>query len=416
MEEKLNTQPKVHCLVVPYLIQGHINPLLQFSRRLQHKRLKVTLALTRSMFNTTQKLSGGPIGVDTISDGYDDGGRAQAEDPKAYLTRFQRVGSETLALLVDKLCEQCYPVDCIIYNAFMPWVLDVAKKFKLINDVFFIQSAAVNSIYNNVHCGMLKVPLTGDQVLIAGLPPLQPSDMPSFIYDIESFPVVFDLVVNQQLSNVGKVDWVLCNTFLELEDEVVEWMRKLWPLRTIGPAIPSLYLDGRLQDDKGYGLNIFKPNIDSCIKWLSERRAGSVVYVSFGSLAKLGSNQMEELAWGLRRSSKYFLWVVRVSEEAKLPDKFVEETSEKGLVVSWCPQLDVLSHKATGSFVTHCGWNSILEALSLGVPMVAMPQWSDQFTNAKYVANIWKIGIKTRSDDDGITCSAYAIGSNAAAC
>lgn len=88
------------------------------------------------------------------------------------------------------------PVDCIIYDALVPWVLDLAKKFQLISAVFFTQSAAVNNVYYNVHCGMLKVPLTGDRVLIAGLPPLQPSDMPSFIYDIESFPVVFDLVIN----------------------------------------------------------------------------------------------------------------------------------------------------------------------------------------------------------------------------
>lgn len=179
-------------------------------------------------------------------------------------------------------------------------------------------------------------------------------------------------------------------------------MRKLWPLRTIGPAIPSLYLDGRLQDDKDYGLNIFIPNINSCMKWLSERRTRSVVYVSFGSLATLGTRQMEELAWGLRHSGKYFLWVVKASEEAKLPNRFVEETSEMGLVVSWCLQLDVLSHEATGCFVTHCGWNSTLEALSLGVPMVAMPQWSDQFTNAKYVAGIWKIRIKAQSGDEGL--------------
>lgn len=102
-EEKLNTQTKAHCLVVPYPVQGHINPLLQFSRRLQHKGFKVTLAITRFIFNTTQKPSGGPIVVYTISNGYDEGGRAQAESSEAYLTRFQRIGLETLAMLIEKL-------------------------------------------------------------------------------------------------------------------------------------------------------------------------------------------------------------------------------------------------------------------------------------------------------------------------
>lgn len=111
------------------------------------------------------------------------------------------------------------PVDCVIYDAFLPWAIDVAKKYGLIGAVFFTQSAAVDNIYYHVHRGLLKLPLKGDQVLIPGLSPLQPSDMPSFVYDFGSFPSVFDLVVNQ-FQNVDKADWVLCSTFLELEKEV----------------------------------------------------------------------------------------------------------------------------------------------------------------------------------------------------
>lgn len=179
-------------------------------------------------------------------------------------------------------------------------------------------------------------------------------------------------------------------------------MTKLWPLRTIGPTIPSLYLDGKLQDNKDYCLSVYTPNINASIEWLNERQNASVVYVSFGSLAKLGPKQMEELARGLRDSNEYFLWVVRSSEEAKLPKFLLEEKREKELVVSWCPQLDVLAHKATGCFITHCGWNSTLEALSLGVPMVAMPQWTDQCTNAKYVVDVWKMGSRAQPDEKGI--------------
>ena len=111
---------------------------------------------------------------------------------------------------------------------------------------------------------------------------------------------------------------------------------------------------------------------------------------------------MEELALGLKRSNRYFLWVVRETEAKKLPTNFIEETTERGLVVSWCPQLEVLSHKAVGCFVTHCGWNSTLEALSLGVPMVTMPQWTDQTTNSKFVMDVWKVGIRVKVDDKGI--------------
>ena len=163
-----------------------------------------------------------------------------------------------------------------------------------------------------------------------------------------------------------------------------------------------MYLDKRLEDDKDYGLSLFKPNTDTCITWLDTKDINSVVYVSFGSMASLGEEQMEELAWGLKRSNSYFLWVVRESEEEKLPTNFVEETSEKGLFVSWCHQVEVLAHKAVGCFMTHCGWNSTLEALSQGVPMIAMPCWADQPTNAKFVEDVWEVGVRVTVDEKGI--------------
>jgi pathogen-inducible salicylic acid glucosyltransferase len=145
-------------------------------------------------------------------------------------------------------------------------------------------------------------------------------------------------------------------------------------VKTTGPTIPSIYLDKQLEDDKKYGLNLFKPDADACMKWLDKMETGSVIYAAFGSLVALGEEQMEELTLGLKNSNCHFLWVVRETEQKKLPINFLHEKSEKGLVVSWCPQLEVLAHKAIGCFMTHCGWNSTLEALSLGVPMVAMPQ------------------------------------------
>ncbi|KAE8663225.1 putative UDP-glucosyltransferase 74F2 [Hibiscus syriacus] len=99
---------------------------------------------------------------------------------------------------------------------------------------------------------------------------------------------------------------------------------------------------------------------------------------------------------GLKRSGRNLLWVVRVSEQRKIPANFMEETSEKGLVVSWSPQLEVLSHKSVGCFMSHCGWNSTMEALSLGVPMVALPQWSDQMTNAKFIVGCTASGDQSR--------------------
>ena len=179
-------------------------------------------------------------------------------------------------------------------------------------------------------------------------------------------------------------------------------MTSRWPFKTIGPAIPSMYLDKRLEDDKEYGLNLFKPNMDTCMKWLDTKKIGSVVYISFGSMAALGEEQMVEITSGLKNSSCYFVWVVRKSEWKKLPGNVLQEIAENGLVLNWCLQLEVLAHKAIGCFMTHCGWNSTLEALSLGVPMIVMPQWMDQTTNAKYIMDVWKVGVRIKVDEKGI--------------
>ncbi|KAJ0110360.1 hypothetical protein Patl1_03177 [Pistacia atlantica] len=358
-----------HCLVLSYPAQGHLNPMLQFSKRLDHKGVKVTLVTTLSMYKTIHRASSSSIALETISDGYDEGGMANAESIQAYLDRFWQVGPQTLIELVEKMNVSGCPVDCIVYDSFLPWALDVARKFGMLGVVFLTQSCAVDSICYHAQKGLLKLPLTGNEVSLPGLPPLQPQDMPSFIYDLESYPAFFDMVVTGQFATIDKADFV------------VDWLAKLWPLKTIGPTLPSMYLDKQLEDDKVYGFSIFEPNSEACMKWLNDREKGSVVYVSFGSLAALEAEQMEELAWALKQSGKYFLWVVRASEEAKIPKNFPEKTSEKGLMINWCPQL---------------------EALSLGVPMVAMPQWTDQSTNAKYIMDMCRMGLKAPADEKGI--------------
>ncbi|CAA0814971.1 UDP-glycosyltransferase 74E2 [Striga hermonthica] len=179
-------------------------------------------------------------------------------------------------------------------------------------------------------------------------------------------------------------------------------MAKFSPVKAIGPIIPSMYLDKKLLDDTDYGLSVYKPVREACMDWLNKRQPESVIYVSFGSMAVLDEKQTQELAWGLKLSNKHFLWVVRSSEQTKLPQEITQDTSGKGLIVSWCSQLDVLSHAAICYFLTHCGWNSTLEALSLGVPMVAMPQWTDQSTNSKFVMDVWKMGVRAISDDNGL--------------
>lgn len=177
---------------------------------------------------------------------------------------------------------------------------------------------------------------------------------------------------------------------------------KLWPAKLIGPMVPSFYLDGRIEGDKGYGASLWNPLGEECLRWLETKAAQSVVYVSFGSMVSLTVKQMEELAWGLKESNLNFLLVVRESEMDKLPTGFSDSINNKGLVVTWCDQLEMLAHRTIGCFVTHCGWNSTLEALSLGVPMVCIPQWTDQVPNAKFIEDVWKVGIRAKEDEKGV--------------
>ncbi|KAF7845126.1 UDP-glycosyltransferase 74G1-like [Senna tora] len=399
-----------HCLVLALPAQGHISPALQFSKRLVQKRVRVTLVSTIYFFNNLPQndiTSDSNITLETISCGFDEGGYEEAGSLEAYWDSLRHVGSRTLSELVRRLASSgAPPVDCIVYDSHLPWALDVAKGLGLMGASFMTQPCAVDSVYFHAYNKWMKLPLEEDEgkdgISLPALPLLAPSDLPSFLcgYD-ESDSFKRELGFNQ-FSNIDKADWVLVNSFYELEHEVVEWMKKIWPLKTIGPTVPSMLMDKRIKDDTNYGISLFNNNDEeACIKWLNHKPKGSVVYVSFGSLATLSENQMEEMALGLKESECYFLWIVRESEESKLPKDFTKMTSEKGIIVKWCPQLQVLSHEAVGCFVTHCGWNSTLEALCLGVPMVGVPQWGDQNTNAKFIKDVWKIGIRVQVDEKG---------------
>ncbi|KAL0346072.1 UNVERIFIED_CONTAM: Flavonol 7-O-beta-glucosyltransferase UGT74F1 [Sesamum radiatum] len=141
---------------------------------------------------------------------------------KEYQTRFQQIGQETLADLLRDLSGSGCPVDCVVYDPFMPWALDVAKGFGLLGAAFFTQSCAVDNIYHHVYRGELELPLLGGEVVVPGLPAMRADEMPSFIYDHGSYPGTFQMLLNQ-FRNVDKADWIFINTFHELEEEVINF-------------------------------------------------------------------------------------------------------------------------------------------------------------------------------------------------
>ncbi|PKI63346.1 hypothetical protein CRG98_016234 [Punica granatum] len=135
-----------------------------------------------------------------------------------------------------------------------------------------------------------------------------------------------------------------------------------------------------------------------CLRWLDSKKAKSVIYANFGSIATVTPEELVEFAWGLANSKQDFLWVIRpdlvADESAVLPPEFGAETKDRGLVASWVPQEEVLEHSSVGGFLTHCGWNSILESISNGVPMLCWPFGADQPTNCRYCCTEWGIGME----------------------
>ncbi|KAM3371444.1 hypothetical protein ACQJBY_018704 [Aegilops geniculata] len=204
-------------------------------------------------------------------------------------------------------------------------------------------------------------------------------------------------------------DGLLVNTFYEMELSTAEAFKRLAvpeqgsgafffpPVFPVGPSV-------RRPDNYETTAGAFSP----CLEWLDRQPAGSVVYVSFGSGGALSVEQTAELAAGLEASGQGFLWVVRMPSTdgghcgaggddplAWLPEGFLARTSGRGLAVAaWAPQVRVLAHPATAAFVSHCGWNSTLESVGCGVPMLAWPLYAEQRMNAVLLEE--KLGMALR--------------------
>ncbi|CAN1224055.1 UDP-glycosyltransferase 74E2 [Linum grandiflorum] len=415
------TPPHLHVIVLPFPLQGHINPALQFSKLLISKGLKVTFVIYLSDHNNKIELTQGQLDSVTlrflssdeptvIQDLRSDGGLA-------FLEKFKRTVKKKLPGVVSEMREAGSPVVCLIYDSVVPLALSIAKELNILGAAFFTMPCAVDTIFYNYYLGKIKVRRRmdddniskKDKVHVEGMEELvlEIQDLPSFLHDDADDNTTPSLaLLSDQFTNVADADWVFCNTFTSLEEKILEWMGSKLKFKTVGPTIPSIYLGEQHQNDEDhheYGLSLFQPPSRTCLlDWLDSQLPQSVVYVSFGSVATLSDKQTAEVAAALQNIRRPFIWVVRKSEQDNLPTGFISDTSNSGLVVSWCCQLEVLAHNSTGCFVTHCGWNSTIEALSLGVPMVGVPQFADQPTNAKFVEDVWKVGVRLKKLDDGI--------------
>ncbi|XP_071732218.1 UDP-glycosyltransferase 88B1-like [Rutidosis leptorrhynchoides] len=232
-----------------------------------------------------------------------------------------------------------------------------------------------------------------------GLPPIHSSDMAGPILDRNSS----DYSDFLELSNrIAKSAGIIVNTFDSLEPKVIKAISN-GECVLDGPT-PPIYSIGPLVAEWAGGSH-------ECLNWLDLQPKGSVVYLCFGSLGVFSSDQLKEIALGLEMSGHRFLWVVRTPPSTNkkedrylkppepdldllLPNGFLDRTKDKGLVVkTWAPQVMVLSHESIGGFVTHCGWNSVLEAVRAGVPMVAWPLYAEQRFNKVVLVEEMKLAL-----------------------
>lgn len=187
---------------------------------------------------------------------------------------------------------------------------------------------------------------------------------------------------------------MLCNTVEEVESLGLQLLRKMTGLHVLWTVGPLLPLEATTSN---YQRAAREPGIklEACLEWLDSHPPASVVYASFGSQNTISASQMMALAMGLEASGKPFIWVIRPPfgfdlnveiREEWLPEGFEARMRERGqglLVRRWAPQLEILSHRSTGAFLSHCGWNSTLETLSRGVPVIGWPLAAEQFYNSK---------------------------------
>ena len=290
-------------------------------------------------------------------------------------------------------------VDALVVDMFCTDALDVAAELGIPAYFFYPSAAGDLAVYLQIPDLFRAVPPSpkdmGKAVLnFAGVPAVRALDMPDTMQDWESDVGSVRL---RQLARMPEAAGVLVNSFEWLESRALKALRDGDCLP--GRSTPKIYCVGPLVDGgdaEGNGER------HACLEWMDGQPRQSVVFLCFGSLGAFPAAQLKETARGLERCGHRFLWAVRSREqssrepdlEALLPDGFLERTRGRGLVLkNWAPQTQVLRHEAVGAFVTHCGWNSVLEAVMSGVPMICWPLYAEQRLNKVHVVEEMKLGV-----------------------
>ncbi|GMI67009.1 hypothetical protein like AT3G02100 [Hibiscus trionum] len=401
---------KPHVLVIPGPAQGHVIPLMELSRHLAKQGIKISFVNTDFNHKRVVHAFGNNVAENdllhlvSVPDGLEDG-----EDRNRIgrlIERLCQVMPGQLKDLIHKLnASDDDKISCVLADVTLGFALDVAAELGIPRAALWpasVYQLVLNlCIPKHIDDGLIDedgTPLLKDKMV--QLSPTTPVVRPTnFLWlNLDPFPstqkIIFDLVRGNNKA-VETVDWVLCNSSLELELERFNLLPKVLP---IGPLSAANRL-GNLSGN-------FWPEDSACLQWLDQQPPGSVIYIAFGSFAIFDQIQFQELALGLEQTNRPFLWVVREDSikgnHLVYPQGFIERVGNRGKMVSWAPQGAVLEHSSIACFVSHCGWNSTLEGVSNGVPFLCWPYFADQFLNQSYICDIWKVGLRFERDERGI--------------
>ncbi|GMN27436.1 hypothetical protein TIFTF001_001641 [Ficus carica] len=414
---------KPHAVCIPFPVQSHIKAMLKFSKLLHQKGFSITFVNTE--FNHNRLLrSTSPDHHHFLSTGFSDNHFCfvtipdclppsdpnSTQDPVSLCDSTMKNFSAPFLQLLKKINDSekeagvgvVSPVTCIVADGFMSFAVGSAAQQLGISLVKLFSISA---------CGLLALKqlhessLTNNilDIFIDWVPEMKSvrlRDLPTLWRITDSNDLLFNFCM-EIAENASEASAVVIHTFDALERDLLDALSSALPnLYAIGPI--QLLLN-RLPKDplKPIQYNLWKEETE-CLKWLNTQKPNSVIYVNFGSITVLTPQQVVEFGWGLANSGHPFFWVIRpdlvIGEFVCLSHEFMTETRERSLISSWCPQEDVLNHPSIGGFLTHCGWNSIIESLSSGVPMLCYPFFAEQQTNCRFVCNEWDVGLEIDND------------------
>ncbi|KAL2491851.1 UDP-glycosyltransferase 85A1 [Abeliophyllum distichum] len=417
-------QKKPHAVCIPLPAQGHINPMLKLAKLLRSNGFHITFVHTEfnyeRLIKTRDEASMKAVEdfqFATVSDGLPQSNPRGILDLPALGVSMPIHCKDSFRKLIEKLNSSADvpPVTCVVSDGVMSFTLEVAREFNIPEILFFTLSAC--GMWGYLHFDQLLqrgyFPFKDESWLsngyldtiidwIPAMKGIRLKDLPTFIRTTNRDDILFNYNL-ESVNNALNTGSIILNTFDDLEQEVLDVMKsKFHNIYTIGPlsllSEQIISCEAKLESIEA---SLWKED-EKCLEWLDNRDARSVVYVNYGSLIIMTLKQLREFAWGLANSKYSFLWVIRPNlvngGTEIISQDFLDEIKDRGLILDWCPQERVLGHPSIGGFLTHCGWNSILESISHGVPMICWPFFADQQMNCLYMCTKWGIGMEIDSD------------------